>query len=122
MTLDGSQDGGGHWEMSMSRPWSGAVGGSWRARSSSQVLLHFIYRESDWGRLELGGGDGSLPCAGAYVCDAEGGVGEGEGDGWVDEVVDLRAPEMVLEVQSGNVRGQFLRAGRESRWWVVSPR
>lgn len=42
----------------------------------------------------------SLPCAGAYVCDADGGVGEREGNGWVDEVVDLGLPEVVLEVES----------------------
>ena len=45
--------------------------------------------------------EASLPCAGAYVCDPVGGGGaHGKGDGWVEEVVDLGMPEMVLQVES----------------------
>ena len=42
----------------------------------------------------------SLPCTGAYVCDAKTMIGERKGDGWVEEVVDLGTPEVVLEVES----------------------
>ncbi len=50
VTFAGSQGGGGHCEMSMPRPSRWAVGGSWRARSRSQVLDMWA-----GGKLRIGG-------------------------------------------------------------------
>ena len=69
----------------------------------------------------MGPGAGDLPCAGAHVGDADVGVRQRKGNGRVDEVVYLRPPEVVLEVEPGGVvRCRYFWGGREERRGKIS--
>ena len=92
-TFDGSQVWGGHWEILMSNPSRMAVGGRRRARSVIQVLHS---------RFRIAATAGSLlPCASANIRNPE--FETGEEDTGMDEVANLITPEVMLEVQPGNL-------------------
>lgn len=58
-------------------------------------------REEEWNEGMREKKEATLPRTRTYVCNAEVGRREGDWDGWVEEIIDLGSPEVVLQVESG---------------------